>query len=66
MVLSSPADVNARCVDVLACFFRGDQKRIGRKCGVKVAGIHFSKTLPLWNLYFHSPSVNNTSIVIQG
>ena len=25
-----------------------------------------SKTLPLWNLYFHSPSVNTTSIVIQG
>ena len=25
-----------------------------------------SKTLPLWNLYFHSPAVNTTSIVIQG
>ena len=25
-----------------------------------------SKALPLWNLYFHSPAVNTTSIVIQG
>ena len=25
-----------------------------------------SKTLPLWNLYFHLPAVNTTSIVIQG
>ena len=25
-----------------------------------------SKTLPLWNLYFHSSAVNTTSIVIQG
>ena len=25
-----------------------------------------SKTLPLWNLYFHSPAINTTSIVIQG
>ena len=24
-----------------------------------------SKTLPLWNLYFHSPAVNTTSFVIQ-
>ena len=26
----------------------------------------YSKTLPPWNLYFHSPAVNTTSIVIQG
>ena len=38
---SSPADVNARCVDVLACFFIDDQKRNGRRFGVKVACIHF-------------------------
>ena len=25
-----------------------------------------SKALPLWNLYFHSPAVNTTFIVIQG
>ena len=25
-----------------------------------------SKALPLWNLYFHSPAVNTTSIVFQG
>ena len=25
-----------------------------------------SKTLPLYNLYFHLPAVNTTSIVIQG
>ena len=25
-----------------------------------------SKTLPLWNLYFHLPAINTTSIVIQG
>ena len=24
-----------------------------------------SKALPLWNLFFHSPAVNTTSIVIQ-
>ena len=24
------------------------------------------KTLPLWNLYFHSPAVNTTTGVIQG
>ena len=41
MVPSSPADANARCVDVLACFFRDDQKRNGRECCVKVACIHF-------------------------
>ena len=35
------SDVNARCVDVLACFFRDDQKRNDRKCGVKVASIPF-------------------------
>ena len=29
MVPSSPADANARCVDVLACFSRDDQKRNG-------------------------------------
>ena len=34
MVPSSPAEVNARCVDVLACFFREDQKCNVRKCGV--------------------------------
>ena len=33
--------------------------------GSKMAVV-FSKTLPLWNLYFHSPTVNTTSIVIQG
>ena len=32
----------------------------------KNAETKFSKTLPLWNLYFHSPAVNTTSIVIQG
>ena len=37
MVPSSPADVSMRCVDVLACFFRDDQKRNGGTCGVKVA-----------------------------
>ena len=40
MVPSSPADVSARCVDVLTCFFREDQKRNGRECFVKVACIH--------------------------
>ena len=29
MVPSSPVDANARCVDVLACFSRDDQKRNG-------------------------------------
>ena len=37
MVPSSPADANARCVDVLACCLRDDQRRNGRKCCVKVA-----------------------------
>ncbi len=31
-----------------------------------LSGLLCSKTLPLWNLYFHSPAVNTTSIVIQG
>ena len=35
MVPSSPTDVNARM------FLKEDQKRNGRKCGVKVACIHF-------------------------
>ena len=41
MVPSSPAEANARCVDVLACFFKDDQKRKERDCCVKVACINF-------------------------
>ena len=55
MVPSSPADVNARCVDVLACFFSDDQKRNGRKCGVDVACIHFVDEL--------LPRVSRSSVV---
>ena len=50
MVPSSPADVNARCVDVLACFFGDDQKSNVRKCGVKVACIHFGDELKYKNI----------------
>ena len=50
MVPSSPADVNARCVDVALVFLRDDRKCNGRKCDVKVACIHFVDVLKYKNI----------------
>ena len=33
---------------------------------VMSGAFNLSKQLPFWNLYFHSPTVNTTFIVIQG
>ena len=42
---------------------------LNRLHGVRACADHQytpSKTLPLWNIYFHSLGVNDASVVIQG